>query len=107
MNDARDEFRLSRATVKDALYLDENCFSLTRLDMVMETQCCRCSLCHSVSFPHVCIHETSFLEAQVEGKVRLASSTGKAYAPLLWEAPSSCVSQRNADPVAPAWSIKS
>jgi len=44
MNDARDEFRLLRTTVKDALYLDQNCFSLTVLDMIMETQCCRCSL---------------------------------------------------------------
>jgi len=25
MNDARDEFRLLRTTVEDALYLDENC----------------------------------------------------------------------------------
>ena len=28
MNDARDEFRLLRTTVEDALYLDENCLSV-------------------------------------------------------------------------------
>jgi len=38
MNDAPDEFRLLRATVEYALYLDEECFSLTRLHMVMEAQ---------------------------------------------------------------------
>src|SRR5260370_5073677 len=48
MNDARDEFRLLRTAAKDAFYLNENCFSLTGLDMIVETQCRRCSLCHSL-----------------------------------------------------------
>ena len=82
MNDARDEFRPLRTTVKDALYLDENCFPLTGLDMIMETQCCRCSLCHSLSFPDVCIHETSFPEAEAEGQTRSASSATKALCAL-------------------------
>ena len=37
MNDARDEFRLLRTTVEDALYLDENCLSLSGPDVVMQT----------------------------------------------------------------------
>jgi len=48
MNDASDEFGLLRTTIKNALYLDEHGFSLTRFDMVMETQCRCCSFCHSV-----------------------------------------------------------
>ena len=82
MNDARDEFRPLRTTVKDALYLDENCFPLTGLDMIMETQCCRCSLRHSVSFLVVCFHETSFIEAEAERQRKLASSATKALCAL-------------------------
>src|SRR6266404_9650311 len=52
MNDAGDEFRLLRTAAKDSFYLNENCFSLTWLDMIVETQCRRCSLCHSVFFLH-------------------------------------------------------
>jgi hypothetical protein len=37
MNDARDEFRLLRTTVEDALYLDENCLSPSGPDVIMET----------------------------------------------------------------------
>jgi hypothetical protein len=37
MNDARDEFRLLRTTVEDALYFDENCLSLPGPDVVMKT----------------------------------------------------------------------
>src|SRR5882724_725653 len=52
MNDPRDEFRLLRTAGKDAFYLNENCFSLTWLDMIVETECGRCSLCHGVCFLH-------------------------------------------------------
>src|SRR6266403_1495260 len=52
MNDPRDEFRLLRTAGKDAFYLNENCFSLTCLDLIVETQCGRCSLCHGVFFLH-------------------------------------------------------
>src|SRR5229473_8380682 len=50
MNDAGDEFRLLRTAAQDGFYLNENCFSLTWLDVIVETQCCRCARCHSV-FP--------------------------------------------------------
>src|SRR6266446_5042234 len=50
VNNCLDEFRFLRTTIKDASYLDKKRLFLIGLDMVMDAQRGRCSLCHMFPF---------------------------------------------------------